>query len=111
MADVAKGNLSNNLLHSREYPRSPSSISPVFSRRDSLKTAHPGSGSEPPTLLSPPSHLTRKRAASLSLDATNESRLEDLVLNSASNISPVSAGEKVCLCQPDPKIPRPRNGV
>ena len=111
MADVAKDNLSNSLLLSREYPRSPSSISPVSSRRDSVRAAHPGSGSGPPTPLLLPSGLTRKRAASLSIDAANEPRLEDLALTIAGNISTVSAGEKVCLCQPDPKIPRPRNGV
>src|ERR1700722_1177600 len=111
MADVAKDNLSDSLLFSREYHRSPSSKSPVSSRRDSLRAAHPGSGSEPSTPTSPPSRLTRKRAASLSIDAANEPRLEDLALASAGNLSTVSVGEKVCLCQPDPKIPRPRNGV
>jgi len=111
MADVAKDNLSNSILLSREYPQSPSSTSPSSSRRDSLRQAPPGSVSEPPTPSSPPPSLRRKRAASISIDAAIEPRLEDLALTTASNITTVSAGEKVCLCQPDPKIPRPRNGA
>jgi HMG box factor, other len=111
MANVAKDSLPSSLLISREYPRSSSSISPVSSRQDSLRATHLGSGSEPPTPTSPPSRLTRKRATSLSIDAAVEPRLEDLALTSAGNLNNVSAGEKVCLCQPDPKIPRPRNGV
>lgn len=111
MADVAKDKLSNRLLLNREYSQSSSSISPASSRRDSLRPAHPGSGAEPPAPTSPPYALRRKRATTLSIDAATEPRLEDFALTSASNTSAVSAGEKVCLCQPDPKIPRPRNGM
>lgn len=60
-----------------------------------------------------PTRLTRKRAASLNTESANQA-LVDLSLSSAtSTTAPLTLDptrEQVCLCQPDPKIPRPRNG-
>ncbi|KAF4636724.1 hypothetical protein G7Y89_g1349 [Cudoniella acicularis] len=93
-------------------PRSPVSISTDSSRRGSLRPAQSGKNSEPPPPSSPRARMTRKRAASLDLDSANHPRIEDLALSSASTSIPSTADatrEQVCLCQPDPKIPRPRN--
>lgn len=101
----------DNFSTTREYPHSPTSISPVSSRRDSLRQ-HSDRSSDPPTPNSSPMRLTRKRAASLSTESANDPRIEDLGLNSAKFAGPQAAArEQVCLCQPDPKIPRPRNGI
>jgi hypothetical protein len=97
-----------------EAQRSPLSISSDSSRRSSLRQRLPEKDSDLPTPSSPLFRLTRKRAASLDTESANDPRIEDLALNSArSNGLPTSDStrEQVCLCQPDPKIPRPRNGV
>ncbi|KAI9739482.1 MAG: hypothetical protein M1818_005170 [Claussenomyces sp. TS43310] len=93
----------------RDLPRSPASISPRSARRDSLLLSEQRSGPRTPT--SPPMRLTRKRAASLNTEAANHPHLDNLALNSAGVVNPraTAAREQVCLCQPDPKIPRPRN--
>ncbi|KAG4033548.1 hypothetical protein MFRU_004g00560 [Monilinia fructicola] len=104
----------------RAAPRSPVSISTDSSRRNSLRPILPEKHSEPPTPVSPPAfdRVSRKRAASLDTESANPPRIGDLALvsastsNSTSRPSPISdtaATEQVCLCQPDPKIPRPRN--
>ncbi|KAJ8066981.1 hypothetical protein OCU04_004360 [Sclerotinia nivalis] len=105
----------------RDAPRSPVSISTDSSRRNSLRPILPDKHSEPPTPVSPPTfdRLSRKRAASLDTESANQPRIGDLALNSASTsnsttggpspISDTAVTEQVCLCQPDPKIPRPRN--
>ncbi|KAF2141237.1 uncharacterized protein K452DRAFT_298636 [Aplosporella prunicola CBS 121167] len=82
----------------------------------------------PPTPESPPFRLTRKRAASLADKEaeTADERAEDdeadedadiaarhgthsRMSSGGSGASVGSAASHVCLCQPDPKIPRPRN--
>ncbi|KAM0138245.1 hypothetical protein ACHAP3_003572 [Botrytis cinerea] len=106
----------------RDAPRSPVSISTDSSRRNSLRPILSEKHSEPPTPVSPPpfDRLSRKRAASLDTESASASqpRIGDLALNSASTsnsiggpspISDTPVTEQVCLCQPDPKIPRPRN--
>jgi HMG box factor, other len=96
-----------------DTPRSPVSISTDPSRRDSLKQALPEKDVEQQASISPRTRLTRKRAASLNTDSANDPRIGDLALNSASTNGPPTSDptrEQVCLCQPDPKIPRPRNG-
>ncbi|KUJ13281.1 uncharacterized protein LY89DRAFT_651404 [Mollisia scopiformis] len=101
--------LSHSILHN---PRSPVSISTDSSRRGSLKQVLPEKYSEPPTPNSPQHRLTRKRAASLDLDIANEPRIGDLALQTARPAQHLTSDltkEQVCLCQPDPKIPRPRN--
>ncbi|KAL1842303.1 hypothetical protein VTJ49DRAFT_5584 [Mycothermus thermophilus] len=45
----------------------------------------------------------RKRAASIDTEEANRSRIENLTLT-----TPSSAG-LICLCAPEPKVPRPRN--
>ena len=65
--------------------------------------------------VSPPGRLTRKRAATLSTGRSNLSQdIGDLAINSTSTTAPLPSEltrDQVCLCQPDPKIPRPRNGM
>jgi HMG box factor len=97
-----------------DTPRSSVSISTESSRRVSSNAANLGKNSEPPTPNSPITRLTRKRAASLNTESANHPRIGDLALNSASSGGPPTSDptrEQVCLCQPDPKIPRPRNGA
>lgn len=96
-----------------DTPRSPVSISTNSSQRGSLKQAFPEKLLEQQAPISPRTRLTRKRAASLNTDSANDPRIGDLVLNTASSNGSTtsdSTREQVCLCQPDPKIPRPRNG-
>lgn len=97
-----------------DTPRSPVSISTDSSRRGSLRQVPHEKYSGSSTPDSPRARLTRKRAASITTDGTNEPRIEDLALSSARTSGPSisdSTREQVCLCQPDPKIPRPRNGA
>jgi len=102
---------SSNLVISR----SPVSILRDCSKRVYLRPTHPDKHSEPPTPISPPQRITRRRVASLNTNtASLPPGIGDLTLSSASSNDPPSSGsttERVCLCQPDPKIPRPRNGV
>ncbi|KAF8852684.1 hypothetical protein BDZ45DRAFT_694896 [Acephala macrosclerotiorum] len=104
--------VSTGLGHSNLHtPRSPVSISADSSRRGSLKQVLPEKQSEP-TPSSPQDRLTRKRAASLDTEVANEPRIGHLALNSARLTEPSTSDptkDQVCLCQPDPKIPRPRN--
>jgi hypothetical protein len=70
--------------------------------------------SELPTPNTPPTRLTRKRTVSINTGASKDTHITDLVPSSASTAGSrisESGREQVCLCQPDPKIPRPRNGV
>ncbi|CZT01932.1 related to mating type protein [Rhynchosporium agropyri] len=105
--------VSTEVRHSTmNVPRSPLSSSTDSSRRGSLKQVLPEMHPDLPTPTSPRIRLTRKRAASLNTNGANEARIGDLALNSASTNGPPSSAftrEQVCLCQPDPKIPRPRN--
>jgi HMG box factor len=95
-------------------PQSPVSVSTESGRRESLRAVHPEKDLELPTPISPQGRSIRKRAATLITDASSHrSSIGDLSLNSASSSSPPTsdlAREQVCLCQRDPKIPRPRNG-
>lgn len=94
-----------------------SSLSLSTKSRDQIssKAIQPEKGSGPLALQSPMSRLTRKRAASLNTEtASLPPRIGDLALNSANSSGPLTPDftrEQVCLCQPDPKIPRPRNGT
>ena len=97
-----------------DTPRSPGSISTSeSSRQNSLMLAHLAQNSEPATSDSS-FHLTRKRAASIDTSSANYPQIGDLALRSTSSNEPPTSDltrEQVCLCQPDPKIPRPRNGA
>ncbi|KAK8220287.1 hypothetical protein IWZ01DRAFT_425802, partial [Phyllosticta capitalensis] len=88
----------------------------------SRRTASPSQSKQddgPLTPESPPFRLTRKRAASLVDRAEMDSQEAEAVpvsgthsrINSAGSLvsSDGSTTNHVCLCQPDPKIPRPRN--
>jgi HMG box factor len=91
---------------------SPLSISDS-GRRASLRTALPSRNTDSGGASSPRTRLSRKMAASLELGTADHPRLDDLTLDNAGS-APVTADptrEQVCLCQPDPKIPRPRNGT
>ncbi|OJD35942.1 hmg box protein [Diplodia corticola] len=99
--------------------------STTVSTRSSRRTASPSRSSKqddaaPPTPESPPFRLTRKRAASLADkgDREEDDVVEDITPTTthsrmssggASVGSVASPANHVCLCQPDPKIPRPRN--
>jgi HMG box factor len=89
------------------------SFSAESSRRGSQRQVPPEKESEKPTPSSPRTRLTKKRAASLNTDAANEPEIGDPALNSARSSGSLSESMRyqVCLCQPDPKIPRPRNGA
>jgi hypothetical protein len=97
-------------------PRSPASISTESSRCGSFKpTRLSARDSEQCLVGSPPGRLTRKRAAILDTERSTLSQgVGDLVIHGASTIVPPPPDptrDQVCLCQPDPKIPRPRNGI
>lgn len=97
--------------------RSSTSTSTGSSRRGSLRPAHLlGKDSELPRAVSPLGRLTRKRAATLSTERSNLSNgaEEDPSCRDTdtNGLPPTDlTREQVCLCQPDPKIPRPRNGT
>ncbi|KAG9233921.1 hypothetical protein BJ875DRAFT_441815 [Amylocarpus encephaloides] len=81
-------------------------------RRASLRAPLSGRSVESARSSSPRTRLSRKRAASLDLEATIQPRIEDLALDSVGTSTPLTSDsprEQLCLCQPDPKIPRPRN--
>ncbi|OCL06146.1 hypothetical protein AOQ84DRAFT_83015 [Glonium stellatum] len=87
--------------------RSASSPSPARRSKTSSEAA-----TEEPTFVR---RLTRKRAASLVHIEENKSMSEDddPTYQRSSNSAPSAASEEIsghiCLCQPEPKIPRPRN--
>lgn len=94
-------------------PRSPASTSTDSSRRGSVNQGLPEQNNEQQNPVPLQTRITRKRAASLNTESANEPRIGDLALSSASTSGPTTSDptrEQVCLCQPDPKIPRPRNG-
>jgi hypothetical protein len=108
MAEGESTSLSSTQM--RDLPRSPTTISPSSSRKDSLRSSN---NTEKESAPSPPlTRLMKKRAASLDTDAANNPSIANLSLHSASLESPrTDSNNQVCLCQPDPKIPRPRNGT
>jgi hypothetical protein len=93
------------------------SISTESNRRNFLRQILPENKLDTQAPVSPrhSTRLSKKRAGSIDTESANQARLQDLTLNTASTAgpSPISdaAREQVCLCQPDPKIPRPRNGT
>lgn len=111
MTGLLRNGVPERLSH--ELPRSPMSASPVSGRTESMNNS-PQRQHASPIADPPPMRMTRKRAASLNTDNSINPRISDLALNSAgSSGTPVTdpTREQVCLCQPDPKIPRPRNGA
>lgn len=107
MADVSAGNPSNV-----GAPSSPASISKDSTRRGYLGPGHPEQELPLPTPSSPPIRLKRKRRASLALRGANDPQIESLALSNVGLNGPASlTKEQICLCQKDPKIPRPRNGA
>lgn len=97
-------------------PQSPASISTQSSRRGSLTPILISAReSWQSRVSSPPGCLTRKRAPTLNTERSSLSQgVGDLVIHEPSTIVPAASDltrEQVCLCQPDPKIPRPRNGI
>ena len=97
--------------HSRteRLPRSPTSLSSNSSRRVSLRSFIQSEKQHNPP--SPPGRLNRKRAASLEIiEGSNSPTISELSISSPKS-DPANSASHVCLCQPDPKIPRPRNGT
>ena len=90
-------------------PRSPASLSSNSSRRVSLRSSVQSEKQHSP--LSPPARLNRKRAASLAIiEGSHSPAISELSISSPKS-DPANSVSHVCLCQPDPKIPRPRNGT
>ena len=90
-------------------PRSPTSLSSNSSRRVSLRSSVQSEKQHSP--LSPPARLNRKRAASLAIiEGSHSPAISELSISSPKS-DPANSVSHVCLCQPDPKIPRPRNGT
>ena len=97
--------IQNNALGTRRS-------SSTFSLRSHRRSPSPSRGSKKPLTPeeSPPSRTTRKRSAGIV-------EQEDKALASAETTpahTRANSGESavhVCICQPDPKIPRPRNGT
>lgn len=102
--------LVSTMPHSRteRLPRSPTSLSSNSSRRVSLRSSVQSEKQHSPP--SPPARLNRKRAASLDIIEGNSPAISELSISSPKS-DPANSASHVCLCQPDPKIPRPRNGT
>ena len=103
--------LVSTMPHSRteRLPRSPTSLSSNSSRRVSLRSFIQSEKQHNPP--SPPGRLNRKRAASLEIiEGSNSPAISELSISSPKS-DPANSASHVCLCQPDPKIPRPRNGT
>lgn len=105
--------LVSTMPHSRteHLPRSPTSLSSNSSRRVSLRSSVQSEKQH--SLPSPPARLNRKRAASLDIiegSNSNSPAISELSISSPKS-DPANSASHVCLCQPDPKIPRPRNGT
>ena len=90
-------------------PRSPTSLSSNSSRRFSLRSSVQSEKQRSPP--SPSARLNRKRATSLEIiEGSNSPEISELSITSPKS-DPASSESHVCVCQPDPKIPRPRNGT
>lgn len=93
----------------KRISRKPSTVLAGPLRRDTPQTSKSsGPYSRSRATSPPPERLTRKRAASVDTEIANH-RIQDLAINSSPQSGTVR--ERVCLCQRDPKIPRPRNGI
>lgn len=65
------------------------------------------------TLQSIPARMTRKRTANTAyvVEEEEQPHKSEAAFKREDNPQPsIEAIEEICLCQPDPKIPRPRNG-
>ncbi|RFU29371.1 hypothetical protein B7463_g6974, partial [Scytalidium lignicola] len=105
-----------------DTPGSPVSTSTDYSGSGSITTttatqAHSERHSAPVTPSSPPIRFTRKRAAS-QVENSDNLQSGSRCLNNASaaansGVEVLSTADptkgQVCLCQPEPKVPRPRN--
>lgn len=83
-----------------------------ISLRSRNRSPSPSRGSKPPLTPeeSPPFHNTRKRGAG----ATEQEGKATQSSDTSPAHTRANSGESaihVCICQPDPKIPRPRNGT
>lgn len=66
------------------------------------------------TLQSIPARMTRKRTANTAYVVEEEEQPHKSEVASKPEDNPqpsIETIEKICLCQPDPRIPRPRNGM
>ena len=78
----------------QQGPPDPQGVEPVLDPRNTVT----GNGADA-------EHLTKKRPASHMAEETRSSEA------SPSSPSAAEGANQFCLCQPDPKIPRPRNGA
>jgi hypothetical protein len=103
-------------------PSIPTRSADVLSRKhgsssDTPSTVPPLSSSSAPA-PQPESHqessIKRKQAASIDTEEANRPKIQSLTLKSPANVSPRpfdTSGVLICLCTPEPKVPRPRNGM
>ncbi|KAF2089838.1 hypothetical protein K490DRAFT_35466 [Saccharata proteae CBS 121410] len=126
MADAAAAPPSSHKVSEKSerssapHPRVPSTTIVTRSRKASSPSRESkqekDGGERPPTPESPPFRLTRKRTASL-IDKAEDQPTEPAEAPETPATATASSGitidtvvaPHVCLCQPDPKIPRPRN--
>lgn len=98
-------------LSKRSQPElSTASIVPLNTNNEKLHSL--ANASE--TLQSIPARMTRKRTADIAYVVEEEEQPHKLGAASRPEDNPqpsIETIEKICLCQPDPKIPRPRNGM
>lgn len=90
-------------MPARQQGSETSSAAPILSPSD--PAPHSESHQKP---------TSRKRTTSINTEEANRPKIENLTLNPPSTASPrpfdTSSG-LICLCTPEPKVPRPRNGM
>ena len=94
--------------------------------RSAMSAARSGGGAGSLSApLPPPSHpsqamlrgpITRKRAASINTEEANtRQKIHSLNITTPNSASPrpfdAGGSQLICLCAPEPKVPRPRNGM
>jgi hypothetical protein len=101
----------SKLRSSKQKHSETSTANTVSFNSNNQLSMSPGNVSQ--AVESAPARMTRKRAAHLA-DLEDEAKYKGLQSPACTEQafvgSPESIGQ-ICLCQPDPKIPRPRNGT
>lgn len=99
--------------HAKHSPASQNNMSSASHTKETIRHGLPDLDTQVSRPSTMPRSNARKRPALSSIDAPEYARLQDNALITPTSGSPMSDSNnnKVCLCQPDPKIPRPRNGV
>lgn len=114
--DATRRAYAKNEKVSSDSRRTPAATSTRSQRSEQLNKALKEKDTPPTPGSSPHIPVTRKRAAETiegTLDEEEESVEDEITTNHARDISGGSrdSANSVCLCQPEPKIKRPRNGT